>query len=70
LPLMSILSTPAFASIDKAADAGNAKAQELVSYWVGQGVGLVDRVTSAEQVVQEFMRDYAEAVERLSRLLD
>src|SRR4051794_32799729 len=70
LPLMSILSTPAFASIDKAADAGNAKAQELVSYWVGQGVGLVDRVKSSEQVVQEFMRDYAEAVERLSGLLD
>jgi NAD(P)H-dependent flavin oxidoreductase YrpB (nitropropane dioxygenase family) len=70
LPLMSILSTPAFASIDKAADAGNAKARELVSYWVGQGVGLVDRVTSAEQVVQDFMRDYAEAVERLTGLLD
>src|SRR5437764_7197531 len=61
LPLMSILSTPAFASIDKAADAGNPKARELVSYWVGQGVGLGDRVKSAEQVGQEFMRDYAGA---------
>src|SRR3954468_17846757 len=70
LPLMSILSTPAFASIDKSADAGNPKARELVSYWVGQGVGLVERVTSAEQVVQDFMRDYAESVERLSGLLD
>ena len=70
LPLMSILSTPAFASIDKAADAGNVKARELVSYWVGQGVGLVDRVKSAEAVVQDFMRDYAEAVERLSSALD
>src|SRR3954466_3316148 len=70
LPLMSILSTPAFASIDKAADAGNPKARELVSYWVGPGVGLVDKVKSSEQVVQDFMREYAEAVERLSSLLD
>ena len=70
LPLMSILSTPAFASIDKAADAGNAKARELVSYWVGQGVGLVEKVKSSEVVVQEFMRDYAEAVDRLTSALD
>lgn len=70
LPLMSILSSPAFASIDRAADAGHDKARELVSYWVGQGVGLVDNVRSAEQVVQEFMTDYADAVERLSSLLD
>src|SRR3954466_13597919 len=70
LPLMSILSTPAFASIDKAADAGNPKARELVSYWVGQGVGLVDSVKSSAQVVQDFMSDYAEAGERLPTLVD
>jgi len=70
LPLMSILSSPAFASIDRAADAGNPQARELVSYWVGQGVGLVDGVRTAEQVVHEFMRDYADAVERLAGLLD
>ena len=70
LPLMSILSTPAFMSIDRAADAGNAAARDLVSYWVGQGVGLVDRVRSAEEVVADFMSDYAEAVERLQTLLD
>jgi NAD(P)H-dependent flavin oxidoreductase YrpB (nitropropane dioxygenase family) len=70
LPLMSILSTPAFMSIEKSAEAGNAGARDLLSYWVGQGVGLVESVTSAEQVVQEFMRDYGEAVERLTTLLD
>jgi NAD(P)H-dependent flavin oxidoreductase YrpB (nitropropane dioxygenase family) len=70
LPLMSILSSPAFASIDRAADAGHAEASQLVSYWVGQGVGLVDNVRSAEQVVQEFMADYAEAVDRITSLLD
>ena len=70
LPLMSILSTPAFSSIDRAADAGNPKARELVSYWVGQGVGLVDSVKTCAQVVQDFMEDYAEAVERLPTLVD
>lgn len=70
LPLMSILSTPAFSSIDRAADGGNAKARELVSYWVGQGVGLVDSVKTCAQVVQEFMEEYAEAVERLPTLVD
>jgi NAD(P)H-dependent flavin oxidoreductase YrpB (nitropropane dioxygenase family) len=69
LPLMSILSTPAFSSIDHAADAGNAKANELVSYWVGQGVGLVDSVRTCAQVVQSFMEEYAEAVERLPTLV-
>jgi NAD(P)H-dependent flavin oxidoreductase YrpB (nitropropane dioxygenase family) len=70
LPLMSILSSPAFASIDRAADTGHEGARELVSYWVGQGVGLVDKVKSAEHVVQEFMADYADAVERMSSALD
>ena len=70
LPLMSILSTPAFSSIDRAADAGNPKARELVSYWVGQGVGLIDSVKTCAQVVQDFMEDYAEAVERLPTLVD
>src|SRR3954470_324001 len=70
LPLMSILSTPAFASIDLAADGGNPKARDLVSYWVGQGVGLVESVKSCAQVVQDFMSDYAEAVERMPTLVD
>jgi len=70
LPLMSILSTPAFSSIDRAADAGNPKARELVSYWVGQGVGLIDSVKTCAQVVQDFMEEYAESVERLPTLVD
>ncbi len=67
---MSILSTPAFMAIERAADAGNPGARDLLSYWVGQGVGLVDKVRSAEQVVADFMTDYAAAVDRLQSLLD
>jgi len=66
MPQMSILSTPAFAAIDRAADGGNERAKELLSYWVGQGVGLVDKVRSAEQVVADFMTEFAEAAERLA----
>jgi NAD(P)H-dependent flavin oxidoreductase YrpB (nitropropane dioxygenase family) len=69
MPLQSILSRDAFNSIDRAAAAGNAKARDLVSYFVGQGVGLVDSVKSAGAVVQEFKEDFAEAVEHMNALV-
>jgi NAD(P)H-dependent flavin oxidoreductase YrpB (nitropropane dioxygenase family) len=69
MPLQSILSRDAFASIDHAAAAGNPQARDLVSYFVGQGVGLIDSVKSAGAVVQEFKEDFAEAVEHLNALV-
>jgi NAD(P)H-dependent flavin oxidoreductase YrpB (nitropropane dioxygenase family) len=69
MPLQSIISRDAFASIDSAAAAGNAQARDLVSYFVGQGVGLIDSVKSAGAVVQEFKEDFAEAVEHLDDLI-
>jgi NAD(P)H-dependent flavin oxidoreductase YrpB (nitropropane dioxygenase family) len=69
MPLQSIISRDAFASIDRAAAAGNAKARDLVSYFVGQGVGLIDSVKSAGAVVQEFKEDFAEAVEHMNALV-
>ena len=69
MPLQSILSRDAFDSIDRAAAAGNAKARDLVSYFVGQGVGLVDSVKSAGAVVQEFKEEFAEAVEHMNALV-
>ena len=68
MPLQSIISRDAFNSIDRSAAAGNAKARELVSYFVGQGVGLIDSVKSAGAVVQEFKEDFALAVERMNTL--
>ncbi len=62
MPMMSMLSIPAFRRIDKAADGGNTAARELVSYWVGQGVGLVDAIRSAAAVVQQFKEEFADAV--------
>jgi NAD(P)H-dependent flavin oxidoreductase YrpB (nitropropane dioxygenase family) len=69
MPLQSIISRDAFASIDRAAAAGNAKARDLVSYFVGQGVGLIDSVKSAGAVVQEFKEDFADAVEHMNALV-
>lgn len=69
MPLQSIVSRDAFASIDRAAAAGNPKARDLVSYFVGQGVGLIDSVKSAGSVVQEFKEDFIEAVEHMNALV-
>jgi NAD(P)H-dependent flavin oxidoreductase YrpB (nitropropane dioxygenase family) len=69
MPLQSIISRDAFQAIDRAAGAGNAKARDLVSYFVGQGVGLIDSVKSATTVVQEFKEDFAEAVEHMNALV-
>src|ERR1700761_5255197 len=69
MPLQSIISRDAFNSIDHAAAAGNAKARDLVSYFVGQGVGLIDSVKSAGAVVQEFKEDFVEAVEHMNALV-
>jgi NAD(P)H-dependent flavin oxidoreductase YrpB (nitropropane dioxygenase family) len=69
MPLQSIISRDAFTSIDRSAAAGNTQAHDLVSYFVGQGVGLIDSVKSAGAVVQEFKEDFIEAVEHMNALV-
>ena len=46
------------------------QARDLVSYFVGQGVGLIDSVKSAGAVVQEFKEDFADAVEHMNMLME
>jgi NAD(P)H-dependent flavin oxidoreductase YrpB (nitropropane dioxygenase family) len=62
MPFQSLVSEPALRAAHRAAENGNAKARELVTYFVGQGVGLVDSVKSSRTVVQEFMEEFAEAL--------
>jgi NAD(P)H-dependent flavin oxidoreductase YrpB (nitropropane dioxygenase family) len=69
MPIQSLVSENALRSVDRAAAAGNPKARELVTYFVGQGVGLIDQVRSAGQVVQDFKAEFLEAVEHLDGLL-
>jgi NAD(P)H-dependent flavin oxidoreductase YrpB (nitropropane dioxygenase family) len=66
MPLQSLISEPFLAAAQRAAEKGNDKARELVTYFVGQGVGLVDSVKSCRTVVKEFMEEFAEAVADLN----
>ena len=68
MPLQGILARPAIAKIDKLAETGHEGAKELASYAVGQGVGLMNSEQSVRSVVYDFMKDFAEAVERLSSI--
>lgn len=70
MPLMGMVSEPAFQRIEKAVVNGNESARDLVSYFVGQGVGLVDQVRSAKGVVQDFREEFAEAVLGLTAMLE
>jgi hypothetical protein len=68
MPLQSLISEGALRAIERSAAAGNPAARTLVTYFVGQGVGLIDSVKSARQVVEEFKLDFADAVEELQTL--
>ena len=70
MPMQSLVSEAALRSADRAAAAGNVKARELVTYFVGQGVGLIDSVRSAGAVVQDFKSEFLEAVEHMNSLLE
>ena len=66
MPLQGLVSEPALTRIDKLSQAGDPGAQALATYWVGQGVGLMNQPLGARQVVQDFMEDFASACERLA----
>jgi len=69
MPLQSLLSEPVLRRIDVLADQGNPGAQELATYWVGQGVGLMNKATTVRDVIYEMSRDFAEAAEHLASVL-
>lgn len=69
MPLQGLLSKRALARVDRLAEAGHQGAKALATYYVGQSVGLMNAEQSTRSVVYDFMRDYAEAVERLSGTL-
>jgi NAD(P)H-dependent flavin oxidoreductase YrpB (nitropropane dioxygenase family) len=70
MPLQGLLSRPALDKVDRLAANGHEGAKQLATYYVGQAVGLMNAETSAREVVYEFMRDFAEAVERLNATVD
>ncbi|MGE0824392.1 MAG: NAD(P)H-dependent flavin oxidoreductase [Candidatus Binatia bacterium] len=69
MPLQSLVTEPALNRVDKLSQGGHEGAQQLATYWVGQGVGLMNRQMSAAAVVQEFKEDFFNAFMRLSDAL-
>jgi len=68
MPLMGMVSEPSFQKIERAVLGGNDSARELVSYFVGQGVGLIEQVRSTKAVVHDFREEFADALHRLDSL--
>ncbi|MEZ0050878.1 NAD(P)H-dependent flavin oxidoreductase YrpB (nitropropane dioxygenase family) [Mycobacterium sp. MAA66] len=69
LPLQNMLSEPVLRRVDRLAAQGHPGAQQLATYFVGQGVGLMNRIKPAREVVREFIEDYLASAERLSNSL-
>ena len=70
MPLQALVSEPALSRVSQLAEAGHGGAKQLATYFVGQGVGLMNSTVSARQVVYEFMQDFADAAERLAATLE
>ncbi len=70
MPLQSLVAEPALAKVTKLAEGGHPGARQLATYFVGQGVGLMNSVQATRDVVREFMEDYLDAAARLAATLD
>ncbi|MEO9599185.1 nitronate monooxygenase [Parasphingorhabdus sp.] len=66
MPLQSLVAEPPLRVIDKLSQGDNQGAKDLATYWVGQGVGLMNEQMTAGQVVQGFKEDFITAYERLA----
>ncbi|MDP6872350.1 MAG: nitronate monooxygenase [Alphaproteobacteria bacterium] len=67
MPLQSMVSEPALAKVEKLSEGGHAGARDLATYWVGQGVGLMNASQSVRNVVYDFKEDFLNAHERLTK---
>lgn len=70
MPLQPMVAEPALQKVNKLAEGGHDGARDLSTYWVGQGVGLMNASISASDVVQEFKEDFITAYERLNGFLE
>ena len=69
MPLQPMVAEPALQKVNKLAAGGHDGAKDLATYWVGQGVGLMNQSISASDVVQEFKEDFINAYDRLDNFL-
>lgn len=69
MPLQTLVSEAPLAKVTKLAEGGHTGAKQLATYFVGQGVGLMNESVASRTVVYEFMQDYLAATERLQNSL-
>lgn len=65
MPLQSRVVEAPLTKVSKLAENGHEGARQLATYWVGQGVGLMNSSQSAKAIVYEFMEDFFTASERM-----
>jgi len=70
MPLQTMLTARAQQRINRNAGTGGVGARQLATYFVGQGVGLLDRVRPARQVVEQMVTDYLTVAENFAAQLD
>jgi NAD(P)H-dependent flavin oxidoreductase YrpB (nitropropane dioxygenase family) len=70
MPLQTMVSEPALKKVADQAAIGHEGAKQLETYWVGQGIGLVDETIGAGQTVQKFKEEFIQSYERINEFFD
>jgi NAD(P)H-dependent flavin oxidoreductase YrpB (nitropropane dioxygenase family) len=70
MPLQTILTAPAQQRVSRAAGREGSGAQQLATYFVGQGVGLLDRIRPAREVVADMVAEYLDVAGRFAAQLE
>lgn len=70
MPYQSIITEPVMGRVTRLAEGGHEGAKQLASYFVGQGVGMMNETLGAGQVVQAFKEDFLGAWERMTGLFE
>jgi hypothetical protein len=70
MPLQSLVSEAPLAKVTRLAESGHQGAKQLATFFVGQGVGLMNTKQSSRAVVYEFMEDFLKATERLNASIE
>ena len=66
MPLQTMVSEPALKKVADQAAIGHEGAKQLETYWVGQGIGLVNETITAGQTVQKFKEEFIDSYERVN----
>jgi NAD(P)H-dependent flavin oxidoreductase YrpB (nitropropane dioxygenase family) len=70
MPLQMMISEPTLRRVDALAAKGHEGAKDLATYFVGQGVGLLDSVRYSKDVVVSMAEEMTEAIDRLQQFTE